>query len=199
MIRPVLLRAGRDDQRRRIRTGLKTPVLLDGEGRTVIKKKQPSLALDSHDVPGDEVEMRATWKIPAMLPAASFVGWIDHAIDLSSELDLHTVIISCHGSSGFLHIGKGIGKEDLDPFKRLRQQQTVGRIWIVACKVQTTDAAACEAMAPSASQYGARYCPFGHIDDEAPSTPTMPPGRWISSIRHGRTASGGRHPRLRRP
>ncbi len=145
----------------------------------MIMMKQPSLVLHSHNVPGYKYKMWATWTVPKTVTASTLVGWIESAIDQSSELMLHNVIINCHGSPGYLHIGTGIGINDLEPFKRLRQKQSIGRLWIVACEVHKTNntlghdfctalskAAALSVVAADALQYvNESSLPYGYIDD----------------------------------
>lgn len=145
----------------------------------MIMMKQPSLVLHSHNVPGYKYKMWATWTVPKTLPVSTLVGWIEFAIDKSPEYYLRNVIINCHGSPGHLSIGKGVGVYDLDPFKRLRQKQAIGRIWIVACEVHKTSsslghdfctalakASACSVAAADALQYvNESAIPYGYIDD----------------------------------
>jgi hypothetical protein len=154
----------------------------------MIKLKQPSLALHSYNVPGYKYRMWQTWKMPPTATAKNVVYWIQWAIDHSPELYLHNVIINCHGSPGYLHIGQntGIGHEDLGAFVELRQKQSVGTIWIVACQVAETEdqhgrlgkyfcselarSAACQVVAADKLQYVdvsfyLRFCPDHSIDD----------------------------------
>lgn len=154
----------------------------------MIKLKQPALALHSYNVPGYKYRMWQTWKMPATATARNVVFWIQWAIDHSPELYLHNVVINCHGSPGYLHIGEktGIGVEDLGVFVELRQKQAVGTIWIVACEVageqdsqgrlgkhfcsELAKAAGCSVVAADKLQYVdvgfyLRFCPDNCIDD----------------------------------
>jgi hypothetical protein len=145
----------------------------------MIKMEQPSLALHSHNVPGYKYKMWATYTTPKTLPISTLVSWIEWAIDHSPDDNLSNVIINCHGSPGYLHIATGIGVHDLEPFKRLRQKQSIGRIWIVACEVHKTTsklgsdfctalarAAAVSVVAADALQYvNESSLPDGYIDD----------------------------------
>lgn len=145
----------------------------------MIMMKQPSLVLHSHNVPGYKYQMWATWTAPKTLTVTTLVGWIEWAINHAPEYMLNNVIINCHGSPGYLHIGTGIGIHDLEPFQRLRQKQAIGRLWIVACQVHKSDttlghdfctalaaAAALSVVAADALQYvNEKTLPYGYIDD----------------------------------
>lgn len=162
----------------------------------MINLKQPSLALHSYNVPGYKYRMWQTWKMPSTATAKNVVYWIQWGIEHSPELYLHNVVINCHGSPGYLHIGEktGIGVEDLGAFIELRQKQSVGTIWIVACNVaqqvdenaaetegqnnrlgryfcsELAKSAACQVVAADKLQYVdisfyLRFCPDNSIDD----------------------------------
>jgi hypothetical protein len=103
----------------------------------MIKMKQPSLVLHSCDVPGYKYQMWKSWLMPKGASASDVVYWINWAVDNSPELALSNVIINCHGSPGFLHVGGdgcGFGIGDIAIFKPLRTK-TIGKIWLVACEV----------------------------------------------------------------
>ena len=104
----------------------------------MISMEQPSLVIHSHNVPGYKYQMDITWTAPATLTPSVLVGWIEIAINRTPEFYLKNVIINCHGSPGYLSIGTGLGIHDLEPFTRLRQMGSIGRIWLVACKVHDT-------------------------------------------------------------
>ena len=124
----------------------------------MIKMKQPSLVLHAKGIEknGYLYKMWATWTVPSTLTPTVLVGWIEHAIDVSEELYLHNVIINCHGEPGYIHIGTGIGENDLDPFTRLRQKQSIGRIWLVACRVHATGTSAWKQLLLVAGRDGGR-------------------------------------------
>lgn len=112
----------------------------------MIKLRQPSLVLHSCDVPGYKYQMWKTWKMPRGASASDVVYWINWGIDNSPELELHNVVINCHGSPGGLHVGgcddskkkitggKAIYAGDLGVFKGVRRG-SLGTIYIVACEV----------------------------------------------------------------
>jgi hypothetical protein len=137
----------------------------------MIYMKQPSLVLHAQGIEknGYLYKMWATWTAPKTLTSSVLVGWIEQAIDQSEELYLHNVIINCHGEPGYLHIGTGVGEYDLEPFKRLRQKQSIGRLWLVACRVhaKTGDSLGsrfCSSLAASAG------CPVAAADELQVST-----------------------------
>jgi hypothetical protein len=112
----------------------------------MIKLRQPSLVLHSCDVPGYKYQMWQTWKMPRGASASDVVYWINWAIDRSPEMELHNVVINCHGSPGGLHVGgcndsktgvtggSAIWAGDLGVFKNVRRG-SLGTIYIVACEV----------------------------------------------------------------
>lgn len=147
----------------------------------MIKMKQPSLVLHAKGIEknGYLYKMWATWTVPSTLTPTVLVSWIEHAIDVSEERYLHNVVINCHGEPGYVHIGTGIGEHDLEPFTRLRQKQSIGRIWLVACRVHATGnslgSSFCTSLAATAGAPVAAAdklqvstwdtIPYGHIDD----------------------------------
>ena len=120
----------------------------------MIKLRQPSLVLHSVDVPGYKYRMKTTWKMPRGASASDVVYWINWAIDNSSELELHNVLINCHGSPGAIHVGgsgtggKAIHAGDLGVFKGVRPG-SLGTIYIVACEVTKS---------VGGSRLGANFC-----------------------------------------
>jgi hypothetical protein len=119
----------------------------------MIKLRQPSLVLHSCDVPGYKYEMWKTWTMPRGASASDVVYWINWGIDHSPEMELHNVVINCHGSPGGLHVGgcndskKGISggsaiwAGDTAIFKNVRRG-SLGTIYIVACEVAKSDTTA---------------------------------------------------------
>ena len=125
------------------------------------------------------------------------VFWINWAIDHSDEQYLHNVIINCHGTPGFLHVGGswvGFGVEGTSLFKSVRRGG-VGTIWLVACSVaqnkstnigtmfcsELAKAAGCDVVAADALQhvdvtFYLRICPFGAIDDYEGNVSRFSPG-----------------------
>src|SRR5215475_2088043 len=110
----------------------------------MIKLRQPSVVLHSDDVPGYKYRMWQTWKMPRGASASDVVYWINWAIDRSPEMELHNVLINCHGGPGTLYVGgagnggKTITAPDLGIFKNVRRG-SLGTIYIVACEVTKND------------------------------------------------------------
>jgi len=80
--------------------------------------------------------------MPEGANASNLVYWINMSIDQSPELYLHNVVINCHGSPGFLHIGgsgQGFGDGHEGALRPLRSKGSIGRIFLVACQVTTDD------------------------------------------------------------
>jgi len=102
----------------------------------MIRLKQPALALHSCDVPGYHYKMQTTWVMHENATARNVAYWIDLAIKNSANQRLENVVINCHGTPGFLHVGgswKGFGIEGIEYFKQIKGK--VGKIWLVACNV----------------------------------------------------------------
>ncbi len=113
----------------------------------MIEIPQPSIALNSHDVPGTTYEMWETWKVPANTSPE----WIPSMISILStgaEEDIKCLIINCHGeyskgvnskgkkrlisTGGFgLSIGQGINQGDARHFGQIKG--LVKCIIITAC------------------------------------------------------------------
>jgi hypothetical protein len=108
----------------------------------MIKLKQPALALHSHDVPGYRCKMQTTWLMPAGATVNNVVYWIDWAIRNSANQRLENVVINCHGTPGFLHVGgswNGFGIEGVKSFEKFKGKNAIGTIWILACNVAGGD------------------------------------------------------------
>jgi hypothetical protein len=78
--------------------------------------------------------------MPKGASANNLLYWISLSVDQSPELYLHNVVINCHGSPGFLHIGgegMGFGDGEEAILRPLRSKGGIGRIFLVACQVTT--------------------------------------------------------------
>ena len=150
------------------------------------------MVLHAEDVPGYRYQMWNTTTVPKATTLSSLVDQVAEAIDRAGETGLKNLVINCHGSHGYLHIGKGIGYSDLGAFNRLRQKGDLGTIWIVACEVskgkyypyacpvenangpffcgELARNAGCDVIAADELQhvdwfFEHLYHPFGYIDD----------------------------------
>ncbi len=104
----------------------------------MIKLKDPSLILHSCDVPGYRYTGWKSWNMPKGASATDVLFWINWAIDHSPEQYIRNVVINCHGSPGFLHVGgswSGFGASGTSIFRPLRSRGSVGRIILVACHI----------------------------------------------------------------
>ena len=107
----------------------------------MIRMKQPSLVVHSHDVPGYKYQMKWTWKMLPGTTAGDIVNWVLHANNGqfgARHQRLENIIINCHGSPGSLYVG-GVHSADLNignvgVFSSL-QSCDIGTIWLVACEV----------------------------------------------------------------
>lgn len=146
----------------------------------MIKLKQPSLVLHSHDVPGYKYQMWQSWVMPKAATAKDVVYWILYARDHSPELWLRNVVINCHGHDGKLYVGGDgqptINNYNVGAFSELKGKD-LGTIWLVACQVANTgigkyfcehmaQLAGCSVVAADANQYvETGTCPFGCVDN----------------------------------
>ncbi len=76
--------------------------------------------------------------MPKDANATNVLYWLNHAIDQSPEMYLHNVVINCHGTPGFLHVGgswSGFGDAGTTIFRPLRSRGSIGRIILVACQI----------------------------------------------------------------
>lgn len=145
----------------------------------MIKLKQPSLVLHSHDVPGYKYTMWQGWTMPKGATVRDVVYWILYARDQTPELWLRNVVINCHGLDGQLFVGGDkqptINRSNVDAFGELRGKE-IGTIWLVACMVANSikgkefcqtmsQLAGCSIVAADANQYGVWWLPFGCVDN----------------------------------
>jgi hypothetical protein len=152
--------------------------------KLVIRLKDYSLALHSHDVPGYKYTMSQTWTMPQGARPSDLVYWILYARDHSPEFSLRNVVINCHGLSGKLYIGGDgqptLNSNNLGIFSQL-QNKEIGTIWLVACEIakgfkgryfceQMAKTAGCNVVAADVSQhvdftFYLRLCPSKCIDE----------------------------------
>jgi hypothetical protein len=102
---------------------------------------QPSMALNSHDVPGAKYRMWNTWDVPANDNPGHILGWCASVASGATDGYLRVLIINCHGwysgsgrgaTGGFgLSLGTGIRRAHTGLFSVLRGK--VANIWITAC------------------------------------------------------------------
>jgi hypothetical protein len=123
----------------------------------MIKMKNPSLAVNSNDVPGPDYRMWETVDADRGMTADDLVGEIVRVNRLALEYyrtPLQNIVINCHGldGGGGLAIG-GQGKELLtvrnaSAFSVLKGKN-LGTIWLVACQAARNSAGKtlCQAIA----------------------------------------------------
>ncbi len=69
----------------------------------MIKLDQPSLAINTFDVPGPEYTMDQTVKLDKYASAIVVLGEIQTAVTRSGQSFLKNVVINCHGSNGYIY------------------------------------------------------------------------------------------------
>lgn len=145
----------------------------------MIKLKQPSLVLHSHDVPGYKYRMWQSWTMPKGAKPKDVIYWIKYARNRTPDLMLRNVVINCHGLDGKLFVGGDgqptINNYNVDIFSDLKGVD-IGTIWLVACKVANTaigkyfceriaQLAGCSVVAADDLQYADPRCPYGCVDN----------------------------------
>jgi hypothetical protein len=93
---------------------------------------QPSMVLNSHDVPPPDYQMWNSYKVAADTTPDHMIGWTA-AVAKSVNRGLRCLVINCHGVPGELQIGTGIVLSEAAAFRALKG--LVNTIFIVACEV----------------------------------------------------------------
>lgn len=106
-----------------------------------IEMRQPSMALNATNAPGQHYKMWQSWEVLPTTPIDSLLDWTASAASVAPGGRLQTLIINCHGyyngsdrssTGGFgLALGTGIFRADTSKFSKLRGK--VISIWITAC------------------------------------------------------------------
>lgn len=101
----------------------------------------PHMALNAHDVPPPDFLMLNTWKVAQTDTVDHIVGWVQKVAVGMSGGRMATLIFNAHGSPGKIHIGQGIGLNDLHKFQPWKTEKgpLIKEIWIVACRVAGKD------------------------------------------------------------
>ena len=182
----------------------------------MIYVNQPSLALNSHDVPPPNIRMWNTGIVPATKTPQEIMNWINMVASSAPNRRLEAVVLNCHGFShdgqlGYgLSIGTGINYMNANCFEQIRGKTPL--IYITACgasRISTTSRpggygdghylissiaryARAVVVAGTESQIPALSIPVNHIDSfEGLVTIYNPDGHLTNTIRHpSGTASG---------
>jgi hypothetical protein len=106
----------------------------------MIRMQQPSISINSHDVPGPYYRMWKTIEAPEGTTASDVARMIESAnisALLREETPLRNIILNCHGFPGGLRMGgadkPAIDKSNVGVFGNLKHYN-VGTIWLVACR-----------------------------------------------------------------
>jgi ribosomal protein L35AE/L33A len=94
---------------------------------------QPSMALNSHNVPPPDYRMWNTRKVDSNVRASDLISNIASVADSATGGYLRCLVINCHGNAGILSLGTGIGRGETPLFTALAGK--VHTIMIVACDV----------------------------------------------------------------
>lgn len=101
---------------------------------------QPSMALNSHDVPAPDYRMWNTYKVAKDTSPGHMLGWTS-AVARGAAGGLRCLVINSHGSPGRLHIGTGIDRSQANTFRLLKGM--VNTIFIVACEIAAIGGKGC--------------------------------------------------------
>lgn len=117
---------------------------------------QPSMALNSHNVPPPDYRMWNTRKVDKDVQPSDLLNNIASVAESATGGYLRCLVFNSHGSPGHLGMGTGIGLGDTNLFSAL--QGKVRTIVIVACEVAYIgDNRTCSATL-NAWQNGDRFC-----------------------------------------
>jgi hypothetical protein len=94
---------------------------------------QPSMALNSHNVPPPDYKMWNTRRVDCNVRASDLISSIATVADTANDHRLRCVVFNSHGGPGSIHIGSGIGRGETPLFTALDGK--VHTILIVACDV----------------------------------------------------------------
>lgn len=100
---------------------------------------QPSMALNSHNVPPPDYLMWNTRKVGDNVRAADLITNIGSVADTAKDNRLRCIIFNSHGHPGGIGLGSGIGRGETPLFTALENK--VHTIVIVACQVAQITAA----------------------------------------------------------
>jgi Domain of unknown function (DUF4347) len=109
----------------------------------MIRMIEPSLGINTHDVPGPLYKMWQTVSADQGANVAALVEYISEAQRVSLEnfgYRLRNIVINSHGDPGALYLG-GLGntpirKGDLSALAPLKRSTAgSGTIWVVACEI----------------------------------------------------------------
>jgi hypothetical protein len=100
----------------------------------MIMMEQPSISLNSADVPGPHYSMWKTVTVEKNVSVSDLVSSIKHFDNQAFET-LRNVVLNCHGTcgGGFLSLGQGIDNTNVSLFKALKPHN-LGTIWVIACQ-----------------------------------------------------------------
>ena len=94
---------------------------------------QPSMAVNSHNVPPPDYRMWNTRKVDSQVNPVDLLNNIESVADSATGGYLRCVVFNSHGNPGRLSIGTGIGRGDTWTFSALKGK--VRTIVVVACEV----------------------------------------------------------------
>ena len=96
---------------------------------------QPSMVLNSHDVPPPDYKMWNSYKVAEDTSPEHMIGWTA-TVAKGARGGLRCLIINSHAVPGEIQIGTGITLDDAPVFRSLKG--LVNTIFIVACEVAQT-------------------------------------------------------------
>jgi hypothetical protein len=130
--------------------------------------EQPAMALNAVDCPGPP-RMWNTWDVQGHYRRIDIVNWTKTVAEGAPGGKLKSIVINCHGSPGYLHLGEGFGSQNTHLFARWKG--LVEMIYITSCTIAAENGRAfCAAIAA----YTEAYVVASTIIQEAPNTAAGP-------------------------
>jgi hypothetical protein len=78
-------------------------------------------------------QMWNTWDIAASETRDHIIGWVASVADTAPGSKLKNLVLSCHGLPGYLQLGQGFNRSNLEMFAAWNGK--IGKIWLPNCLV----------------------------------------------------------------
>jgi hypothetical protein len=112
----------------------------------MITIEQPAMVLNANATPAiARYQMWNSWDVQGTHSPQHIIEWVASVAANAAGQKLKNLVIQCHGAPGFIGIGQGFSRANVNLFSGLAGK--VDKIWIVACQPALISTASC---APSA-------------------------------------------------
>lgn len=98
----------------------------------MITIEAPHMGLNDPRAPV-RVQMNNTWELTETESRSHIIGWVAEVARSQPTGKLASLVISCHGAPGYLHLGQGFSLSHVDLFRGW--SGLIKKIWIRACLV----------------------------------------------------------------